>query len=200
MKIATLIAVIICISLVFSFCTSFGEVYINDIDKYGKSYYGVELQNYFPSDVKDYTVNSYSFRVYSYLDICYEAVLDITVSEDQFDDIIEDVKKKRPGYTEVESYYADGYKELVFNDAYSIDRSDRAKSKIATVERALIEKVVYNTEELRIVFIDFNPIDSYVYPLDEVEYFNMFGIDEEEYLHWLNQRAFEATDTRNKPL
>ncbi|MBQ4602699.1 MAG: hypothetical protein IJB24_07550 [Clostridia bacterium] len=196
MKIVALIAVVLCISLIVSFCCSFGEVYIDDIGKYGRSRYGVELQNYFPSDIKDYTVNAYSYRVYAYLDISYEILLDITVTEEQLDEIIEGVKKKRPGYIEVESYYADGYKELVFSDEYRIDRSDRAKSEVATVEHALIEKVVYNTEELRIVFIDFNPFDSYVYPLEEVEYFNIFGIDEEEYLHWLNVRAFEMTNTR----
>lgn len=196
MKIVALLAVVLCISLTVSFCCSFGEVYIDDIDKYGRSRYGVELQNYFPSDIKDYTVNAYSYRVYAYLDISYEILLDITVTEEQLDEIIEDVKKKRPEYIEVESYYADGYKELVFSDEYSIDRSDRATSEVASVYHALIEKVVYSPEELRIVFVDFDPFDSYVYPLQEVEYFNIFGIDEEEYLHWLNVRAFEMTNTR----
>lgn len=198
MKASALITVIICISLMLCACGTFGKIYINDTDKYGEAHFGVKLPDYFPSDIEGYTVNAYSYRVYSNLDISYEAVLDITVTEEQFDEIIENVKKKRPYYSEIESYYAKGYKELVFNDEYTIDRSHRAKSEEASVYHALIKKVVYNPEELRIVFVDFDPFDSYVYPLKEVEYFNMFGIDEEEYLHWLNVRAFDATDTRNR--
>ncbi|MBR6514590.1 MAG: hypothetical protein IKT46_07135 [Clostridia bacterium] len=196
MKGYALIAVIICISILLCSCNTFGEIYIDNADKYGEAHFGVELEDYFPSDIKDYTVNAYSYRVYAYLDISYEAVLDITVTEQQLDQIIEEIKGKRPDYTETESYYAEGYTELVFNDEYTIDRADRAQSEEASVYHALIKKVIYSPEELRIIFVDFDPFDSYVYPLSEVEYFNMFGIDEEEYINWLNVRAFEASDTR----
>ncbi len=179
-----------------SFCGTFGDAYITDPAKYGKSYYGVSLNNYFPDVIDEYTVNAYSFRIYAFLDICYEAILDISVTEEQFDEIISEVKKIRPEYTEIESYYAEGYSELVFCDRYSIDRSDRANSDIASVYTAKIEKVVYDPESLRIVFVDFDAFDSYVYPLNEVEYFNMFNIDEEEYLHWINVRMFEEAESQ----
>ena len=52
-----------------------------------------------------------------------------------------------------------------------------------------IEKIIYNPETYRIVFVAFHANDTGVYPLKDFAYFNCFNIDENEYVEHLGKEA-----------
>jgi SHS2 domain-containing protein len=54
------------------------------------------------------------------------------------------------------------------------------------VRFATIYKVIYNLETLNVIYVSFETIDSNVYDLNDVAYFNRFLIKQEEYVEHLN--------------
>ena len=162
-----------------------GTSHVADPAHYGNQGNYIELPDYFPEAVSEYTVNSYSYTLYAYMDICYEIFLDLTVTEAQFDSLLLHVRALPNIQMEREAYYAEGYYEIVFQDSYSLNPDEQFERDPATVWNANIEKVIYNPETFHIIFERFDAFDSGVYPLNEVAYFNRFEIDPYEYVTML---------------
>lgn len=156
----------------------FGSKYIDDPEQYGKWESYLKTPSFLPASIDDYQVNSYSYTLHSYMDICYEIFVDITVTEDQFDQLITEAKSH--AHDEKAAYYCDGYEEIVFQDTYDVYSGKNGDEK--NVGWADIEKIVYNSETLNIVYVCFHANDTGVYKLDEVKYFNRFSIKEDEYV------------------
>lgn len=171
------IVIIIALTLSLSAC-DFGSKRVTDIQQYGKLEHYIELPEFFPNSVEGYSVNAYAYNLESWMDVCHEIFLDITVTESQFDDLLsEDMSNS------VECYYSDGFYEIVFQDSYTIFNDEHNEEQV--VGYADIEKIVYNPETCRIVFVVFHANDTGVYPLKDVAYFNCFNIDENEYVKHL---------------
>ena len=168
------VLIIITMLLSLSGC-DFGSKRITDIEEYGKFESYIELPEYFPDSVENYTVNSYAYHLESWMDTCYEIFLDVTVSKDQFDELL----AEQTGQA-VECYYAQGYYEVVFEDSYDIFDGEENGDQV--VGFADIEKIIYNPETYRIVFVAFHANDTGVYPLKDFAYFNCFNIYENEYV------------------
>lgn len=173
--------IVISMLLSLSGC-DFGSKRITDIEQYGKFESYIELPEFFPDSVENYTVNSYAYNLESWMDTCYEIFLDITVSKDQFEELL-------AGHTgqAAECDYASGYYEVVFEDSYDIFDGEESEDQV--VGFADIEKIIYNPEIYRIVFVAFHANDTGVYPLKDVAYFNCFDIDENEYVAQLGKEA-----------
>lgn len=171
------ILIIIAMMLSLSAC-DFGSKRVTDIKQYGKFEYYIELPEFFPDSVEGYSVNSYAYNLESWMDVCHEIFLDITVTESQFDELLSEFMSNGE-----ECYYSDGFYEVVFQDSYSILNND--DNEKPAVGYADIEKIIYNPETHRIVFVCFHANDTGVYPLKDVAYFNCFNIDENEYVKHL---------------
>ncbi len=164
-------------------CSDFGTVHTEDPLEYGNEDNYISLPEFFPGSIYNYIVNNYSYTVYSYMDVCHEIFLDVTVPKEDFDNILNRVKDYSAEFYEQAAYYAEGYSEIVFTDEYSINEK-RKKDK--NVWNAKIEKVIFNPLTYNIVFVSFDAFDSGVYPLDEVAYFNKFNIDQNEYVKYVS--------------
>ena len=153
-----------------------GTYYVTDPAQYGQfeEYVQAEI-DYFPESIADYTVHSYSYTRYEYMDSCYEVFLDITVSQEQFDALIKQAKSENRKSHEKSAYYADGYREIVYVDEYE-GFGD------GYVGYATIDKVIYNPETLNIIYESFHAHDTGVYPLSDFAYFKRFSIKETEYV------------------
>lgn len=162
-----------------------GTNHITDPAQYGNVENYIELPEYFPETITEYTVNSYSYTLYAYMDVCYEIFLDLTVTETQFDSLLLRIRSLPDVQSEREAYYAEGYYEIIFRDSYSINTDEHFENDPANVWNAKIEKVIYNPETFHIIFESFDAFDSGVYPLNEVAYFNRFEIDPYEYVTML---------------
>ena len=174
-------AIILLMLLSLSGC-DFGSKRITDVEQYGQLESYIALPEFFPDSVEGYTLNAYAYNLESWMDTCYEIFLDIIVSKDQFDKLLSD----RTGQA-AECYYASGYYEVVFEDSY--DLFDGEENGDQVVGFADIEKIIYNPETYRIVFVAFHANDTGVYPLKDVAYFNCFDIDENEYVEHLGKDA-----------
>lgn len=178
----SLIAMLVTLILIFSLlgCNmQFGSKYITDPQKYGKWESYLDVPSFLPSEIDEYKVNGYSYTLLAYMDICYEIFIDISVTEEQFHELIKKVEDHPDYLYEKDAYYSDGYKEIVFQDYYRIyHHEDEIESNVGWAD---IEKVIYNPETLNIIYVCFHANDTGVYNLDEVEYFNRFSIIEEEY-------------------
>ncbi len=173
--------ILLVISLLLSSCEmGLGSKHIEDPRQYGEWESYLKVPSFFPASLDGYRVNGYSYTLFAYMDICFEILLDITVSAEQFDELIEEARSYNDGYSESEAYYADGYAEIVFEDSY--EAQENAINDERNVGWADIEKIIYNPESLNIVYVCFHANDTGVYPLDEVAYFNRFSIREEEYM------------------
>jgi hypothetical protein len=177
---------IIAISLLLSACDfsdfSFGTKRVTDPAEYGKWESYLEIPDFLPSTVEDLKVNSYSYIIYAYMDICYEIFLDITVTKEQFDSLISKAKNEAEYLYEKEAYYCDGYYEIVFEDYYDVFvASDINHKTQPVVGYADIEKIIYNEASLNIIYVCLHANDTGVYDLDDVAYFNRFYIKEKEY-------------------
>lgn len=162
---------------------SFGTTHIEDPAQYGQIDESIPFPSFFPESVTPFQVNAYSYTLYSYMDVCYEIFLDLTVTRAQLEELLTKVRACAP--EEKQAYYAEGYFELVFTDVYSLHPEEES----ANVWNARIEKVIYNPETCHIVFESFDAFDSGVYPLEEVAYFNRFGIDQVEYMRALEKKG-----------
>ena len=159
----------------------FGSKRITDIEQYGKIESYIEMPEFFPESVENYTVNAYAYNLESWMDTCYEIFLDITVTEEQFEEFLSDKADQAK-----EAYYAEGYYEIVMEDSYDVYADDKDDEQ--AVGYADIEKIVYNPETHHIVFVVFHANDMGVYPLEDVAYFNCFDIDENEYAEHIGEK------------
>lgn len=178
-----LVAVTLACAMVFALVgcddMGFGSKYVTDPEEYGDWESYLDIPSFLPDEIDGYRVNGYSYTLLAYMDICYEIFLDISVSREQFDKLITNAKECADLKLEKAAYYSDGYTEIVFEDHYEIFRSEEYDEVL--VGWADIEKIIYNAETLNIVYVCFHANDTGVYELDEVAYFNRFGINEEEY-------------------
>lgn len=158
----------------------FGTKYVNDPLEYGKWESYLDIPSYLPDSIEDYQVNSYSYKLLAYMDICYEIFLDLTVTEEQFLELTTNAREYSENSIEKPAYYCEGYYEIIYEDHYS--ENDEENEVTRSVEWADIEKVVYNEKTLNVIYVCFHANDSDVYDLDEVEYFNRFSINEDEYI------------------
>lgn len=175
-----LVACLLMIGILVSMsaCSSFfgfGTFYETAAQNYGQWGEDIEAPDFLPADVKDYTVNAYSYTLYSYMDTCYEIYLDITVEEDEFEPLLEQVRSYCDDYVEQKAPYCDGYMEIVFMDDYEPYEDGEQ------VGQAAIEKVIYNPITNNIVYVAFHAKDTGVYPVKDVAYFNRFSITAEGY-------------------
>lgn len=171
-----LATVAIILSMLFSLSgCDFGSKRITEVEQYGQMDSHIALPEFFPDSVEAYVVNSYAYNLESWMDTCYEIFLDITVSKDQYEELL----SEHTGQA-VECYYASGYYEVVFEDSYDLFDGDENRDQV--VGFADIEKIIFNPEIYRIVFVAFHANDTGVYPLKDVAYFNCFDIDENGYV------------------
>lgn len=171
-----LLSALIVIAMMFSLSgCDFGSKRITDAEQYGQFESYIELPEFFPNSIEGYTVNSYAYNLESWMDTCYEIFLDITTTENQFDELLSDVIDQGKA-----CYYSEGYFEVVFEDSYDIFTEEDNETQV--VGYADIEKIIYNPETFRIVYVAFHANDTGVYPLKDVAYFNCFNIDENEYV------------------
>lgn len=178
--------IILLIIFLLSSCnTAWGTKYVTNPKRYGKWETYLDVPTFLPSDIKEYQVNSYSYTLYAYMDICYEIFLDITVSEEQFNELLADARNYPDYLYEQKAYYDDRYIEIVFKDYYHIHHPEDRMEK--TVCFAGIQKVIYNKETLNLIYVCFDITDSNVYELDDVVYFKRFSITEEEYVQHIRK-------------
>ena len=179
MKRFVAIIVVLCIMISLSACSSFlgmGTFYETAADKYGKWASYLDIPSFLPSSVEEYTVNSYAYTLYSYMDVCYEIFLDVTVEENVFDGLLENARAYSVNYEEQPADYCDGYIEIIFMDYY--EQGEKSEN----VGWADIEKVIYNPDTKNIVYVVFHANDTGVYDVKDVVYFNHFSIAADNYL------------------
>ena len=167
-----LLALILSVLLSLAGC----EKYTVDVAEYGQVANYITFPDYFPETVDTYQVNGYSYRLYAYMDICYEIYLDISVETEEMDRLVAAAKEKRPAYSEQEADYARGYHEIVFRDVFT-PYGLEAKE----VSEADIEKIVYDPDTGDMVFVRIYSVDAGVYPVEELVYFNRFDISAKTY-------------------
>lgn len=153
----------------------FGTFYETNENNYGEWASFLDIPSFLPDSVNEYKVNSYSYTLYNYLDICYEIFLDITVDENKFDSLLEIAQSYSNDYEERPADYIDGYTEIVFVDKYSEYKNGEQ------VDWADIEKIIYNREVGNIIYVAFHAHDTGVYDIKDVAYFNRFSIDSDNY-------------------
>ena len=134
------VIIIMCISILLSSC-DFGDYHITDPDKYNPKDGNLTV-DYFPENLDEYTVNSYSYNTYRFFDTCTEIFLDITATEKQFVNIIETAEKSNEMPVIKQAFYDSGYTEIIFSDYYY--KSDDAEEEKQSVGNAEIKKIIYN--------------------------------------------------------
>ena len=187
-----------CLSLFLIFFTAIlsltscmGTFRYDSIEKYQRirkdPFYNAE---FIPYDTDEYTINDFSFIRYVYLDTCFEVFLDITVKEEQFDELIAQAKSSGK-FVEQDTWYANGYTEIVFEDDYHLGHGyfEDCADVTPTVGWATVEKIIYNPETLNIIYVCFHSWDTGVYKVDDIRYFKHFEIDPEEYIEHLPQKS-----------
>ena len=161
----------------------FGSKQITDPLEYGDWESYLQIPPWMPASVEEYTVNGYSYSLEAYMDVCYEILVDLTVTEEQLEELLARARQYGP-VREQDAYYAEGYREMVFQDVYeiypeSLQSGHRYRGQVGWAD---VEKIVYNPQALNVVFVCFHANDTGVYELKNVAYFNRFGIDQEEYV------------------
>lgn len=179
MKSKRLFSLIIIVCLSLSSCGVFGTFKTDDVNEYCKNL-AIAPCSFLPESIEKYHINKYSCTKYVYLDICQEIFLDITVTEEQLKEIIKESQQNSNYKYEKSSYYNEEYKEIVFQDVYTVDYENGEATN--NVEWADIDKIIYCEKTLNVIFVCFHANDSFVHNVDEVEYFKKFSIDQEEYV------------------
>ena len=173
---------IVCAVLFFGFFLSMGTTYETSVSQYGAWEDDLEdVPSFLPESIEGYTVNAYSYTLYSYMDTCYEIFLDITVEETEFDRLLQEAKTYSNSYVERSADYCDGYTEIVFMDVYETDVHEKYPDDVEQVGWADIEKVIYNPHTSSIVYVVFHANDTGVYEVADVAYFYRFSINADDY-------------------
>ena len=118
-KLYLFLLLIVC-ALLSSCEMQFGYKKIENSDEYGKWESYLNVADFLPESIEDYTVNKYSYTLDAWLDICFEIYLDITVTEEQFNILISEAKSKYNFLEEKTAYYNENYHEIIFEDYYKI--------------------------------------------------------------------------------
>lgn len=180
------IGAFVCMLVLFTGCSELGIGTIQETSpaKYGEWEKYHTVPSFLPQKIDDYTVNAYSYTLYNYMDTCYEIFLDITVSEEQFNELIENARQCSDVLIERETYYSEGYTEIVIADMY--EKGDiNEHDGLEQVGIAEIDKVVYNPETFHILYVSFHAEDTSVYDVERIAYFNRFSIAPDEYIEHL---------------
>lgn len=189
MKRITLFLLLLCITFSSVGCSSIlgmGTIQETSPEKYGEWEKYHTVPSFLPENINDYAVNAYSYTLYNYMDTCYEILLDVTVSEEQFNDLIEIARQYSDTHTEKDAYYIEGYTEIVFSDVYE-QGSTNKHDGLEQVGYAAIDKVIYNTDTYNIIYVSFHADDTDVYDVENIAYFNRFMISPEEYIEKLQE-------------
>ncbi len=157
----------------------FGSKHVKNPKEYGKWESYLDIPAFLPNSITNYQVNDYSYTLLAYMDICYEIFLDVSVMEEQFEELISNAKSQKAYLREKEAYYCEGYYEIVFQNYYEVYDGKDFEGNVGWAD---IEKIVYNPETLNIIFVCFHANDTGVYELDDVAYFNRFSITQQEYV------------------
>lgn len=176
----------LCILVLLTGCSELGIGAIQETSptKYGEWEKYHTAPSFLPQKIDDYTVNAYSYTLYNYLDTCYEIFLDITVSEERLNELIGNARQRSDVLIERETYYSNGYTEIVFADMYEkgcVNEHDGLEQ----VGIAEIDKVIYNPETFNILYVSFHAEDTSVYDVERITYFNRFSIAPDEYIEHL---------------
>ena len=161
--------------------TQVDTYYETDLATYGEALEAIGKPAYFPETLEGYTVNSYSWTRYEYMENCVEVFLDLTVTETQMEALLTKARQTDVQYLESRAYYAEGYLEIAYEDTYY------GSEDPACVGLAKIYKIVYNTETGNIVYEYFETKDTSVYQISDVVYFNHFNIIQSEYAKYANK-------------
>lgn len=168
----------LCVVITMSACSSLlgvGTFYETSPERYGKWDTNLNVPSFLPESVENFTVNSYSYTLYSYMDVCYEIFLDVSVGEAEFAGLIDSARAYSDSYEEKRADYCDGFTEIVFMDDY--EQGENSEN----VGWADIEKVIYNPDTYTIVYVVFHANDTGVYDVADVAYFTRFSIKAQEY-------------------
>ena len=184
-KLLALLLVFLCmISTACGPSDFFGTKFIEDPAAYGKFDSYVEVPAYFPDTIEGYQVNRYAYTVYSYMDVCSEIFLDLTLTQAQFDSLLVRVSAAAP-LREQPADYAEGYTELVFADEYYHDPDEFwAKTNVGT---ATIDKILFDPVALRIIFVSLHAHATGVFELEHLTYFDHFHLTPEDYVARLSK-------------
>ncbi len=166
------------------------DIYETDPTKYERPT-NAAVAAFFPENLDEYTVNRYAYTYHVDWDVGEETFLDLTVTQEQFDELIESARKV--GYIEREAYYAEGYYEIIYNDYYEREYEPLEEGEVPAVYEADIIKLVYNPETLNVVCERLYVQGPWVYGVEEICYFNRFNLDEKEYVKHL-PTVYETTD------
>lgn len=174
---------VMCVLISFSGCSSLlgmGTFIETSPDKYGEWEEYLDVPDFLPETLDDCTVNAYSYTLYNYLDTCYEIFLDVTVSEEQLDAILDRAKQYSEDYAEHSADYCEGYTEIVFSNVYERGDVD-AQDDLEQVGWADIEKIIYNPDTRNVVYVVFHANDTGVYDVENISYFKRFSITPDKY-------------------
>ena len=184
------------LTILFVGMSTMGTHYYEDPEDYGK--YWVEEPAYMPDSIDELKVETYSYTLYEYFDTCYEIFLDVTVTEEEFDSVLAEVRASGEYICEQEAPYAEGYVEIVFMNLYKNDKAiigdgDNPQEQVGY---ACIEKVIYNRATLSIIFVSIHAHDTGVYDVKDLEYFTYFSIVPEDYVEYqpIEKQENEATE------
>ena len=155
---------------------------VTDPDEYGNFHDEVELPSYYPGSLSGYTVNDYCYVIEKSSHLCYEIYLDITVSSEAFTQILGAVGADSRTKTVKNAYHAFDYKDVIFSDSIDFALNGYTNS----VNKANIEKVIYNESESRIIFVLLYIEENSYYNADDIQYFDKLNIDPEKYLSQKN--------------
>lgn len=171
-----------------------GTVQENDPATYGGWEKYHDAPGFLPESLDGVTVNQYSYTLYNYFDTCYEIFLDITVTADQFDTLIEEAMASAASPFSRIAFYDESYTELIFEDTYERGQIDTADG-LEQVGWADIDKVIYNPDTCNIIYVAFHANDTGVHDLENVAYFKRFGITPEAYVnHLLPDSNYETKE------
>ena len=155
---------------------------ITDPDEYGTFHDDVDLPAYYPSSLSGYTVNDYCYVIEKNSTLCYEIYLDITVPADAFVSILGAVNADSREKTVKSAYHSAEYNDVIFSDDIDLTLG----GYIDNINEAKVEKVIYNENESRIIFVLLYIEEYSYYSTDNVQYFKKLDIDPEKYLSQKN--------------
>ena len=189
------VAILLLICFMFTGCTAIilgvtvatmGTRFYNDPAEYGKDWLE-DVPEFLPTNIDEYEVVTYSYTLYEYFDTCYEIFLEINATQEQFDDIISSVKSAEKSFIESETPYAEGYFEIVFEDIYERQHGEVIEKDdgFEHVGYACIEKVIYNPQSRKIVFVCIHAHDTNVHDVEHLRYFYRFALTPEQYVEYL---------------
>lgn len=181
-----LLALILCFSLLANTGCSFllvGALLTNvseretDPNQYGKFHKTVKVPDYYPESISNYTVKDYCYVIEKDSTLCYEIFIDVTMPKEDFDTMLSKIMANSRDKTVKDAFHSGDYKEIIFRDEYKFMFNEES----GWVEKAEIEKVIYNKNEPRFIFVLLYVEQDSTYDLQSVEYFNKLRIDPFDY-------------------